>query len=190
TTIVSGLTEPTDFRILTVHDGDTIDRIFIAEKAGAIKSYDPATGAVTTLTVLGTTTGGERGLAGIEIHPDFWHEGTDGYHTIYAAYTSDKNLDTLARLTLSEDMTSVVEQKVLIESTLQANNFHHGGELAFDPSGEHLYWSVGENTNGPNAQNLHNIHGKVLRINPDGSVPTDNPFVGQMVDPKDPAGYI
>jgi hypothetical protein len=83
TTIVSGLTEPTDFRILTEHDGDAMHRIFIAEKAGAIKVYDPATGSVTTLTVLGTTTGGERGLAGIEIHPDFWHEGTDGYHTLY-----------------------------------------------------------------------------------------------------------
>ena len=136
---------------------------------------------------MGTTTGGERGLAGIEIHPDFWHEGTDGYHTIYAAYTSDRNYDTLARLTLSEDLTSVVgPPKVLIESTQLANNFHHGGELAFDPDGKYLYWSVGENTNGPNAQDLTNIHGKVLRINPDGTVPSDNPFVGE----KDAVGYI
>jgi glucose/arabinose dehydrogenase len=187
TTIVSGLTEPTDFRILTEHDGDAIHRIFIAEKAGAIKVYDPATGSVTTLTVLGTTTGGERGLAGIEIHPDFWHEGTDGYHTLYAAYTSDRNYDTLARLTLSEDLSSVVgDPKVLIESTLLANNFHHGGELAFDPDGKYLYWSVGENTNGPNAQDLTNIHGKVLRINPDGTVPGDNPFVKE----PDAVGYI
>ena len=187
TTIVSGLTEPTDFRILTVHDGAAIDRIFIAEKAGAIKVYDPATDSVTTLTVLGTTTGGERGLAGIEIHPDFWHEGTDGYHTLYAAYTSDRNYDTLARLTLSEDLTSVVgEPKVLIESTLPANNFHHSGELSFDPDGKYLYSSVGENTYGPNAQDLTNIHGKVLRINPDGSVPDGNPF---MKEPN-AVGYI
>jgi glucose/arabinose dehydrogenase len=187
TTVVSGLTEPTDFRILTVHDGDTIDRIFIAEKAGAIKVYDPATGSVTTLTVLGTTTGGERGLAGIEIHPDFWHTGTDGYHTIYAAYTSDRNFDTLARLRLSDDLISVVgPPKVLIESTELANNFHHGGELAFDPKGEYLYWSVGENTTPANAQNLGNIHGKVLRLNPDGTVPSDNPFVKE---PK-AVGYI
>ena len=178
-TIVSGLNEPTDFKILTTADGKEVDRIFIAEKGGAIKVYDPATGSLTTLTMLPTVTGGERGLAGIELHPNFGVEGKEGSHTMYAAYTSAANRDTLSLLTVSESWDSV-DVKVLIESTEQANNFHHGGELSFDPEGKYLYWSVGDNTDGLNAQDLTNIHGKVLRLNPDGSVPQGpegNPFV-------------
>ncbi|TFV61462.1 PKD domain-containing protein [Mycobacterium sp. PS03-16] len=192
TTIVSGLTEPTDFKILTKHHSSNVDRIFIVEKAGAIKMYNPTSGAVTTLTTLATTTGGERGLAGIEIHPDFWHEGTDGYRSIYVAYTSDRNFDTLARLTLSEDMTTVVgAPRVIIESTESANNFHHGGDLAFDNDGRYLYWAVGDNTEGvKNAQNLANIHGKVLRLNADGSVPVDNPFADDDPLTATPRDYI
>ncbi|BBY17775.1 PQQ-dependent sugar dehydrogenase [Mycolicibacterium litorale] len=192
TVIVSGLTEPTDFKILNKHHGNEIDRIFIAEKGGSIKVYDPESGAVTTLTVISTTTGGERGLTGIEVHPDFWHEGEFGYRTIYAAYTSGlDNRDTLARMVLSEDMTSVASTHIMLRSTEDAKDFHHGGDLAFDNDGTHLYWVVGDNTQGVvNSQSLANIHGKVLRLNPDGSVPDDNPFVDEDTTTVRPADYI
>ncbi|MFS0898437.1 PQQ-dependent sugar dehydrogenase [Mycolicibacterium litorale] len=192
TVIVSGLTEPTDFTILTKHHSDEVDRIFITEKGGSVKVYDPTTGAVTTLTVLSTTTGGERGLTGIEVHPDFWHEGEFGYRSIYVAYTSGlTNHDTLSRLVLSEDMTRVESTQILLESTEDAKDFHHGGDLAFDADGTHLYWVVGDNTQGVvNSQSLANIHGKVLRLNPDGSVPDDNPFVDADATTASPADYI
>src|SRR5262249_35077449 len=54
---------------------------------------------------------------------------------------------------------------------------HNGGPMAFGPDGE-LYIAVGENANSANAQSLATNLGKVLRLNPDGSVPADNPFVG------------
>lgn len=192
TVLVSGLTEPTDFKILNKHDEDEVDRIFIVEKGGSVKVYNPDTRTVTTLTVLPTTTGGERGLTGIEVHPDFWHEDEFGYRSIYVAYTSgETNRDTLARLILSDDTTRVERSEILIESTENANNFHHGGDLSFDNEGQHLYWVVGDNTQGVvNSQSLSNIHGKVLRLNADGSVPEDNPFLDDDPDTASPADYI
>ena len=52
---------------------------------------------------------------------------------------------------------------------------HNGGALAFGPDGK-LYAAVGENANSANAQSLANVLGKMLRLNKDGSIPTDNPF--------------
>ncbi|HVS83954.1 MAG TPA: immunoglobulin domain-containing protein [Pyrinomonadaceae bacterium] len=52
---------------------------------------------------------------------------------------------------------------------------HNGGAIHFGPDGK-LYVAVGENANGANSQTLTNLLGKVLRINSDGSIPTDNPF--------------
>src|SRR5262249_43344207 len=53
----------------------------------------------------------------------------------------------------------------------------NGGALQFGADGK-LYVPVGDNANGNNSQTLSNLLGKVLRINPNGSIPPDNPFVG------------
>ncbi len=52
---------------------------------------------------------------------------------------------------------------------------HNGGALHFGQDGK-LYVAVGENANGSNAQSLSNLLGKLLRLNADGSIPTNNPF--------------
>lgn len=176
--IVAGLNEPTDFAFLTDQShADTIHRIFITEKSGAIKLYNPEDGSVTTLTNLPTVTAdGERGLVGIEVDPQFWTAGAEGYHTIYVAYTGADNYDQLSKLSLAPDTLAVVGEQVLLKSTQLGNNFHHGGELQFDPAGQYLYWAVGDNTVGANAQDLSNIHGKILRLDRNGNAPADNPY--------------
>jgi glucose/arabinose dehydrogenase len=181
TTVVAGLNEPTDFAFLPdAGDPDHVDRILITEKAGAVKVYDPDTGTLATLVDLPTVTAdGERGLVGIEVDPQFWTHGSPGYHTIYVAYTGADNYDRLSSLRLSESLDQVVNETELLKSTELGNNFHHGGEIQFDPEGRYLYWAVGDNTDGSNAQDLRNIHGKVLRLNRDGTAPADNPFVDE-----------
>ncbi|MDY6998370.1 MAG: PQQ-dependent sugar dehydrogenase [Actinomycetota bacterium] len=186
TVLVSGLTEPTDFELLA-HHSDHVQLILIAEKSGAIKAYDPETESVTTLITLDVVTAdGERGLLGLAVDPNFWHSGEEGYRTIYAAYTNAENYDQLSSFTMSESLDSLGNENVMVTSTLPAHEFHHGGELEFDPSGQHLYWAVGNNVNDPavfNSQDLTNIHGKILRLNRDGTPAADNPFI-DAADPN------
>lgn len=185
TTLISGLNEPTDFELI-MHDGDPshIHQILITEKSGAIKSYDMHTGQITTLANLSVVTAnGERGLIGIEVDPNFWDSDAVGYQKIYVAYTNAQNYDQLSSFTLVGNTLS--DEQVLVTSTLLANDFHHGGELEFDPTGQYLYWAVGNNTSpSENSQDLTNIHGKILRINRDGSGATDNPFYVEGGDPN------
>ena len=63
----------------------------------------------------------------------------------------------------------------MVVSGILRNKFHDGGRLRFGPDGK-LYASTGDAQNGVNAQNTSGLNGKVLRINPDGSVPSDDPF--------------
>lgn len=168
TTLVTGLNQPTAFRFLP--DG----RILIAEKQGAIKVY--ANGQVQdqpmiTLAVLPTDNDEERGLLGIEPDPDF---AQNGY--LYVSYTTTANYDRLSRITVTGNVADPASEVVLWQSDQLGNIYHHGGEVRFGPDGK-VYWAMGMNTNNSNSQNLSNIHGKILRLNKDGSVPADNPFV-------------
>jgi len=64
--------------------------------------------------------------------------------------------------------------QVLVSGIARAK-FHNGGRLAWGPDGK-LYAGTGDAQNSSHAQNRDNLNGKVLRINPDGTVPADNPF--------------
>lgn len=168
TQLVGDLAQPTAFRHLP--DG----RILISEKGGAIKVF--ANGQIQnepliTLVVLPTDTDEERGLLGIEPDPNF---ASNGY--LYVSYTTAANRDRLSRITVTGDTASPASEVVLLESNQDGNIYHHGGEIRFGPDGK-LYWAMGMNTNNPNSQNLTNVHGKILRLNPDGTAPADNPFI-------------
>ncbi|NDJ60184.1 MAG: tandem-95 repeat protein [Chloroflexi bacterium] len=167
--LVTGLNEPTAFRFLP--DG----RILITEKSGAIRVF--ANGVLQsepliTLAVLPSEGADERGLLGIEPDPNFEQNGY-----LYVSYTSAANYNRLSRLTMINDTIDLASEVILLESNQQSNIWHHGGEVRFGPDGM-LYWSMGINVINPNAQDLSNIHGKLHRINPDGTIPADNPFVG------------
>ncbi|MDB5186597.1 MAG: domain containing protein, partial [Candidatus Saccharibacteria bacterium] len=169
TTLVSNLNQPTAFRHLP--DG----RILISEKGGAIKVYannQISTQPLITLVVLQTDTNEERGLLGIEPDPNF---ASNGY--LYVSYTTAANRDRLSRITVVNNTASPSSEMVLMESNQDGNIYHHGGEIRFGPDGK-IYWAMGMNTYNPNSQSLSNIHGKILRLNPDGSAPADNPFLG------------
>ncbi len=166
TVVASGLTFPVDFRFLP--DG----RIVLAEKNGAIKMIG-TDGTVLSQPVvsLGVNTLFERGISGLAVDPQF---ATNGY--IYVAYTTSQVKDRLSRLTVVGDTADPDSEKVLLETADTVSTSHRGGGLAFGPDGK-LYWAKGDNGAGANAQDLTNLHGKILRINPDGSTPSDNPVL-------------
>ncbi len=174
-TVVSGLEEPTDLRFLP--DG----RILLAEKGGAIRvAGQDGQLQSTPLVTLPTMTTWARGLNGLEVDPDYAHNGH-----IYVSYIGADNYQRLSRLTVTDPAAEVLtvdpaSELVLVKGTDPAGEDHHGGGLAFGPDGK-LYWSTGDNVccsvlDGSNSQDLSNIYGKVLRLNPDGSAPSDNPF--------------
>lgn len=163
-TVVSGLNSPVDFRFLP--DG----RILVAEKAGTIRVVENGVVRDDPLITLAVRTEVERGIAGLAVDPDFATNGR-----IYVAYIdAETTRNTLSRL-LVEGNTATIDD-VLVVSTLTAAPNHHGGALDFGPDGK-LYWGVGDNATGSNAQTLSNIHGKILRLNTDGTVPDDNPLI-------------
>ncbi len=176
TVIVSGLTEPVDFRFLPDDPENADDGgILIAEKGGAIKLYMEGQGT-TTLVELPTQTDFESGIGGIEVDPNFAEN-----HYIYVSYTNGNDVDVLSRFTLSGDEATILaSEKVLMASDQTAGPIHHGGEIYYEDnpgdSPDYIYWAKGDNSVSTNAQDLTNIHGKILRIHPDGTIPTDNPF--------------
>src|SRR5205814_311400 len=76
------------------------------------------------------------------------------------------------------DVSDKGTQLTTILRDLPSGPIHNSGTLRFGPDGK-LYVSLGDNDHGANAQDLTTLAGKMLRVNSDGTVPNDNPFVGQ-----------
>ncbi|MBW3538334.1 PQQ-dependent sugar dehydrogenase [Candidatus Parcubacteria bacterium] len=164
--IGSGLDGPSAFEIAP--DG----RIFVLERAGQIKVYKNGQLLPTPFAELPSTATGDRGLIGIAFDPDF-----SANHWVYFYYTGTDLLNRVVRFDASGDV-GTDGPLVLYETKSPSELLHVGGTIGFGPDGK-MYLAVGDNGYPPNAQDLSNPHGKILRINKDGSVPSDNPLVGQ-----------
>ncbi len=111
----------------------------------------------------------EKGLLGITLDPDF-----EMNSWIYCYYTYGNFTEGFANRVVRINETGNREEILLDE--IPAGRIHNGGILAFAPD-KTLYTGVGvENLVQENAQQIETLDGKVLRINPDGSIPHDNPF--------------
>jgi hypothetical protein len=86
----------------------------------------------------------------------------------------------ISRFTANGNVAVPGSEVVLLEIDALGPTNHNGGALNFGTDGA-LYASTGENATGANAQSLDNLLGKILRINPDGSIPADNPFYNSAV---------
>ncbi|MEV6923359.1 PA14 domain-containing protein [Dactylosporangium sp. NPDC051485] len=163
----AGLDGPSGFEIAP--DG----RIFILERTGKIKIFKNGQLLAQPFAELPSVASGDRGLIGIAFDPAF---GVDNFY-VYFYYTG---LDLLNRLVRFDASTDVGTQGpfLIFQTQSPSQELHVGGSIRFGPDGK-LYFAVGDNGYPPNAQDLSNPHGKILRINKDGSIPADNPFYGQ-----------
>ena len=117
---------------------------------------------------------GESGLMGLALHPQF-----SSNHFLYISYAYAAAGDVRVRVVrLRESANGVDDRKVIIEN-IPAAQFHAGCRLRFGPDGK-LFITTGDATDRQLAQRLESLAGKTLRLNDDGSVPADNPFVGQQ----------
>lgn len=119
---------------------------------------------------LPVATAGERGLLGLALDPQF---ATN--HHVYVLYSDVAGVQRVVRFT---EANNVGSNSTTILADLPSANFHNGGNIGFGRDGR-LYITLGDAENPANAQNPDSLSGKILRYNPDGSLPSDNPFAGR-----------
>ena len=152
-------------------------RLFWTERAGNVMVYQNGAPRVfARVSTVTTEPGGgysERGLLGLALSPTF---ATD--HFVYAFY-SDANRSTQHVVRWTDSGGTGTASTTLLTFPAGGDCCHKGGRLAFGPTDGKLYVTLGEEHNPDEAQNVQSPLGKVLRYNPDGSVPADDPFAAQ-----------
>jgi len=147
-------------------------RLFVAQQTGALRIIENGALLSTPFITLNVNSSGERGLLGIAFDPAF-----NTNHFIYLYYTLSSGANNrISRFTANGNVVVPNSEVVVLNlDPLSSATNHNGGNLQFGLDGK-LYVGIGENANGANSQNLDTYHGKILRINSDGSVPAGNPF--------------
>ena len=166
-TQIGGLSNPTAMEFAP--DG----RLFVCLQGGQLRVIKNNVLLSTPFLTVTTNSSGERGLLGVAFDPNF---SQNQFVYVYYTATTPSIHNRVSRFTANGDV-AVANSEVPIldlENLSSATN-HNGGAIHFGLDGK-LYVAVGENANGSNSQTLANRLGKMLRINPDGSIPSDNPF--------------
>jgi glucose/arabinose dehydrogenase len=151
-------------------------RIFVAQQGGEVRIIKDGTLLSTPFISLSVENYGERGLGGIAIDPDFAVN-----HYIYLYYTvpstfGNPSHNRASRFVADGDEVVPGSETVLIDfEPLLLAEIHNGGAMHFGADGK-LYIGIGDNSASTTVQSLDNYRGKLLRINADGSMPTDNPY--------------
>jgi glucose/arabinose dehydrogenase len=158
-------------------------RIFVVEQSGNIKIYKNGQILPRIFDQLPAYGSGDRGLLGVTFDPDFGQN-----HWIYFYYIDVNSVHKVVRFDATEDVgrNGPVEIFSAINNVPSPN--HAGGTVAFGPDVK-LYISIGDVGNGLNSQDLSTVFGKILRINKDGSIPSDNPFVSNPLASKEIWAY-
>ena len=188
--IIGPITLPDGFTIRTVATGltgltaleTTADgRIFVCEQSGSLRVIRDGKLLDEPFVTLPVEHYWERGLIGVTVHPDFpetpyiyvcWVAGEPYPHHRISRFTADGDIAVEG----SELVLLKGDDQRQLGGNVPAG--HQGGGIHFSPDGK-LYIGLGEQTAATPSQKLDSLLGKILRINPDGSIPDDNPFLGE-----------
>lgn len=150
-------------------------RLFFTERPGRIRVIENGTLLPEPVAFINVEQNGESGLLGLALHPDFASN-----HLIYIYHTYSNGSGVFNKVVaLTEMDNKIVESKVIIDG-IPAANGHDGGRIKFGPDGK-LYIATGDARQPDLAQSAASLAGKILRLNPDGTIPKDNPFEGSPV---------
>jgi glucose/arabinose dehydrogenase len=174
-------------------------RMLITSKPGQLRVYKSgASGTTEALDISNEVcSNSERGLLGVTVDPDF---GATGNNYVYLYYTfkkdgvcpdqqparDDNPVNRVSRFVMSGDTLVRTSEEVLIDNIPSPNGNHNAGDLHFGNDGK-LYASVGDGacdyheptqcqSNNDASRDRNILLGKILRVNPNGSIPVDNPY--------------
>lgn len=163
-------------------------RLLVTERPGRVRIVKP--GSVVSDAVTGLPKVWEKqdgGLLDVEVHPDYARNGW-----IYLSYSEilpghsapappdPPTMTVIVRGKINKQ-NEWVEQQVLFrapDAVYNSANYHYGSRFVFDKA-NHLFFSLGDKGRIPDAQDLSKPTGKIHRVNDDGTVPKDNPFVNK-----------
>ena len=160
-------------------------RLFVVEQGGGVRVVRDGQTVVEPFARVDAAAGGERGALGVALDPAF---ATNGYVYVYYTAREPQAHNRVSRFTAGDadpdpaayrpgDVAVPGSEFAVIDldPLTEATN-HNGGAIHFGPDGK-LYVATGDNARSDTAQSLNTTLGKVLRLNGDGSVPADNPFL-------------
>lgn len=172
TVFANGLNDPAGFTF--ARDG----RVFYGERPTGQVRILSSDGSADFLffTIPNVVSNGEQGLLGIALDPNY---PVSPYVFAYATRNvSGQDRNQIVRIT--DTAGTGGSMQVIWSSPTVSGSYHDGGRIMFGPDGK-LYAAVGEAHSSANAQTLSNDAGKVLRMNADGTAPSDNPFPGKLI---------
>ena len=152
-------------------------RIFVTERPGRLRliengqlKSDPVATIPEVLHI------GEGGLMSVALDPGF----TDT-HFLYLSYTARGSSGAIVNRVVRyrEDHGTLTERTVILDN-IPGAQFHNGCRVIFGLDGK-LYITTGDATERDLAQQMDSLAGKILRLNPDGTIPADNPFPSSPV---------
>jgi glucose/arabinose dehydrogenase len=185
-------TQQEDYRMVTVVEGLEVPwsmawlpngDMLVTERPGRLRIVRD--GQLVPEPITGTPTvraRGQGGLLEVAVHPDF--ESNQFVYLTYSKPNADGSEGTTALMRARLEGGSLVDAEEIYEaSAWSTTNGHYGSRLAFDGQG-HLFMTVGDRQHPPQesqethpAQDLADAQGSMLRLNEDGTIPSDNPFV-------------
>ncbi|RPJ49920.1 MAG: PQQ-dependent sugar dehydrogenase, partial [Methanobacteriota archaeon] len=176
---------PTGWKVESVAEGLAVpwsivftsaDRILLTERGGMIREITGGKLNPEPLVVFEDVSArGESGLMGLAVDPLYASN-----KFLYACYTYAGSSGTANRVVrLKDGGDSVILDAIILDPLPSANN-HAGCRIRFGPD-DKMYITNGDALAPSSAQDLNSLAGKILRINPDGSIPEDNPFRGSPV---------
>ena len=151
-------------------------RLFVTERNGTLRVVEDGVLKQAPYAQLDVIQEGESGLLGIDLDPDF---ELNGHIYMYQTY-SNHNGGLSNKVVRWEDNGEGLVEPLVILDGIPGGRIHNGGRIKFGPDGK-LYITTGDASNDTLAQDIDSLAGKILRLNKDGSIPSDNPFINSPV---------
>lgn len=167
-----GLTFPWD--ITLSKDG----YLWMTEREGKILRIDPSTGkTVFSFTINEVESRGEGGLLGMALHPHFLNNGL-----LYVVYDYNSNDGYREKLVCYTYTGNALVKPIVLLDGVHAAGIHNGSRLWItDEASPKIFMSTGDASNQSLPQQTNTLNGKILRVNIDGTIPSDNPFPNNPV---------